>query len=43
MQNEKTIGEIEYNIPGGEVMLVLVIESEIRDRRTEVRDQKSTT
>ena len=30
MQNEKTTGEIEHNIRGGE--LVLVIESEVRDR-----------
>jgi hypothetical protein len=37
MQNEKTTGEIEHNIPGGELVLVLVIEP----RRSEVR--KSTT
>ena len=45
MQNEKTTGEIEHNIPGGELVLVLmpmlVIESKARNQRSEVRDQKS--
>ncbi len=47
MQNEKTTGEIEHNIPGGELVLVLmpmlVIESKARNQRSEVRDEKSTT
>ena len=36
MQNEKTTGEIEHNIPGGELVLVLVIEP----RRSEVRNPR---
>ena len=48
MQNEKTTGEIEHNIPGGELVLVLVIESQIRgqrseDQRSEIHDVKSIT
>ena len=45
MQNEKTTGEIEHNIPGGELVLVLVIESKVRSRKsfahaTEVRNPR---
>ena len=39
MQNEKTTGEIEHNIPGGELVIVLVlmlvIESKVRNQRSE--------
>jgi len=41
MQNEKTTGEIEHNIPGGEVVLMLVIESKVRNQRSEERGQRS--
>jgi len=41
MQNEKTTGEIEHNIPGGELVIVLVIESKVRNQRSEERDQRS--
>ncbi len=34
MQNEKTTGEIEHNIPGGELVLVLVIEPEVRAQKS---------
>ena len=44
MQNEKTTGEIEHNIPGGELVLVLmpmlVIESKVRNQRSEVRNPR---
>ena len=45
MQNEKTTGEIEHNIPGGELVLVLmlVIESKVRGERSEIHDVKSIT
>ena len=45
MQNEKTTGEIEHNIPGGELVLVLmlVIELKIRNQRSEIGAQNSTT
>jgi len=43
MQNEKTTGEIGHNIPGGELVLVLmlVIESKVRNQRSEVGGQRS--
>ena len=40
MQNEKTTGEIEHNIPGGELVIVLVIESKVRNQRSEVRNPR---
>jgi hypothetical protein len=45
MQNEKTTGEIGHNIPGGELVLVLVlmfvIESKVRNQKSEIRDRRS--
>jgi len=42
MQKGKNDCEIEHNIPGGELVLVLmlVIESKIRNQRSEVGGQK---
>ena len=40
MQNEKTTGEIEHNTPGGELVFVLVIESQIRGQRSEIRNPR---